>query len=206
MRVLDFQQVKSKERQTAKELFTSEKGKKLIERLKNKKYEEEDKDFVKAVEEIKRDNKINEAISNMIQTISNYDELVKAEEKIKSGEMYKEFKDKYLNDEKYLELYNQWLKNNCLSDYKPSFDRIDNTKDYSFDNLQIMTWRENNAKGRRECMKAVRQYDLSGNYIKTYSSIIEASKEYNINKSNISACCKNKLHKTGGYISKYAED
>lgn len=94
LRVLDFQQVKSKERQTAKELFTSEKGKKLIERLKNKKYEEEDKDFVKAVEEIKRDNKINEAISNMIQTISNYDELVKAEEKIKSGEMYKEFKDK----------------------------------------------------------------------------------------------------------------
>ena len=94
LRVLDFQQVKSKERQAAKELFTSEKGKKLIERLKNKKYEEEDKDFVKAVEEIKRDNKINEAISNMIQTISNYDELVKAEEKIKSGEMYKEFKDK----------------------------------------------------------------------------------------------------------------
>ena len=91
---VDFQQVKSKERQAAKELFTSEKGKKLIERLKNKKYEEEDKDFVKAVEEIKRDNKINEAISNMIQTISNYDELVKAEEKIKSGEMYKEFKDK----------------------------------------------------------------------------------------------------------------
>ena len=93
-----------------------------------------------------------------------------------------------------------------MSDYKPSFDRIDNTKDYSFDNLQIMTWRENNAKGRRECMKAVRQYDLSGNYIKTYSSIIEASKEYNINKSNISACCKNKLHKTGGYIWKYAKD
>lgn len=94
LRVLDFQQVKSKERQAAKELFTSEKGKKLIERLKNKKYEEEDKEFVKAVEEIKRDNKINEAISNMIQTISNYDELVKAEEKIKSGEMFKEFKDK----------------------------------------------------------------------------------------------------------------
>lgn len=125
---------------------------------------------------------------------------------IKVNYTYKEFKDKYLNDEKYLELYNQWLKNNCLSDYKPSFDRIDNTKDYSFDNLQIMTWRENNAKGRRECMKAVRQYDLSGNYIKAYSSIIEASKEYNINKSNISACCKNKLHKTGGYIWKYAED
>ena len=95
---------------------------------------------------------------------------------IKVNYTYKEFKDKYLNDEKYLELYNQWLKNNCLSDYKPSFDRIDNTKDYSFDNLQIMTWRENNAKGRRECMKAVRQYDLSGNYIKTYGSIIEASK------------------------------
>ena len=99
LRVLDFQQVKSKERQAAKELFTSEKGKKLIERLKNKKYEEEDKEFVKAVEEIKRDNKINEAISNMIQTISNYDELVKAEEKIKSGEMFKEFKDDKMEED-----------------------------------------------------------------------------------------------------------
>ena len=112
----------------------------------------------------------------------------------------------YLNDEKYNFLYKQWVLSNYDKNMKPSFDRIDNKKCYSFDNLQIMTWRENNAKGRRECMKAVRQYDLSGNYIKTYGSIIEASKEYNINKSNISACCKNKLHKTGGHIWKYAED
>lgn len=125
---------------------------------------------------------------------------------IKVTYTYKEFKNRYLNDEKYNFLYKQWVLSNYDKNMKPSFDRIDNKKCYSFDNLQIMTWRENNAKGRRECMKAVRQYDLSGNYIKTYSSIIEASKEYNINKSNISACCKNKLHKTGGYIWKYAKE
>ena len=124
---------------------------------------------------------------------------------IKVNYTYKEFKDKYLNDEKYLELYNQWLKNNCLSDYKPSFDRIDNTKDYSFDNLQIMTWKENNDKGRKECCKRVEQYSLDGRYIKTFNSIIEASKETNTHKANISACCKGKLNKTNNYIWKYAK-
>lgn len=125
---------------------------------------------------------------------------------IKVTYTYEEFKNRYLNDEKYNSLYKQWVLSNYDKNMKPSFDRIDNKKCYSFDNLQIMTWGENNAKGRRECMKSVRQYDLSGNYIKTYGSIIEASKKYNINKSNISACCKNKLHKTGGYIWKYTED
>ena len=72
----------------------SEKGKELIENLKNKKYKEEDQEFVKAIEEIKRDDKINEAISNMIQKITNYEDLVKAEEKIKSGEMFQEFQSK----------------------------------------------------------------------------------------------------------------
>lgn len=94
LRVLDFQQVKNHERQAAKDLFTTEKGKELIENLKNKKYKEEDQEFVKAIEEIKRDDKINEAISNMIQKITNYEDLVKAEEKIKSGEMFQKFQSK----------------------------------------------------------------------------------------------------------------
>lgn len=122
---------------------------------------------------------------------------------IKVNYTYEEFKNKYLNDSFYLKLYNNWVKNGYLSDNKPSFDRIDNTKDYSFDNLQIITWKENNFKGRTECYKKVDMYDLFDNYIKTYNSIIEASKENNIYHSNITACCKGKLHKTGGYKWKY---
>lgn len=49
VRVLDFQNVKLKERITAKKLFESEKGKQIIEDMRNKKYDEE---YSKAVEEM----------------------------------------------------------------------------------------------------------------------------------------------------------
>lgn len=125
---------------------------------------------------------------------------------IKVNYTYEEFKSKYLNDSRYLELYNNWVESGYLSDYKPSFDRIDNTKSYSFDNLQLMTWKENNIKGRKECSKKVTQYSLDGKYIKTFNSIIEASKETNTYHANISACCKGKLNKTNNYIWKYPEE
>lgn len=125
---------------------------------------------------------------------------------IKVNYTYEEFKNKYINDKKYLELYNSWLKSGCLTNLKPSFDRIDNNKDYSFDNLQIITWKENNDKGRKEHSLKVKQYDLNENYIKTYNSIIEASKELGIYKSNISKVCKGKMKTTGGYIWRYIND
>ena len=125
---------------------------------------------------------------------------------IKVNYNYQEFKDRYLYDNDFLKLYKLWVLSNYDTNKKPSFDRIDNKKDYSFENLQIITWEENNAKGRKECMKPVNKYDLNNNFIKRYSSIIEASKENKVYKANISACCKGKLQKTGNYIWKYAED
>jgi len=44
-------------------------------------------------------------------------------------------------------LYAYWTANNCLKDYKPSIDRINSFKPYSFDNIQIMTAKENQLKG-----------------------------------------------------------
>lgn len=125
---------------------------------------------------------------------------------IKVEYTYKEFKEKYLKDSIFIKLYNNWISNNCESRYKPSFDRIDHLKNYSFDNLQIITWEENNKKGRQEVMKAVNKYDLNNNFLKSYKSIVEASEDIGIYKSNISSCCKGKTKTCGGFIWKYAKE
>ena len=54
--------------------------------------------------------------------------------------------------------------------------------------------------------KKVEQYDKDNNLLNIYESIMEASKKTNIDRSNISACCKGKKkHKSaGGYIWRYA--
>lgn len=64
--------------------------------------------------------------------------------------------------------------------------------------------RKNNiAKSRH---KPIIQYDLQGNYIKTWDSIIEASNELNIIDTSICKCLKGKRNKAGGYIWRYADE
>lgn len=51
--------------------------------------------------------------------------------------------------------------------------------------------------------KAVLQYDLDGNFISEYYSIIEASRVVGGSHSNISKCCNGKYKSSVGYIWKY---
>lgn len=50
----------------------------------------------------------------------------------------------------------------------------------------------------KKCVK-VDQYDIDGNFIKTYSSITEASKFYNVEKTQISNCCSGKYLTCAGF-------
>ena len=50
--------------------------------------------------------------------------------------------------------------------------------------------------------KIVLQYDLEGNFIKEYKSVIEASK-MNFNKSHIAACCRGERKTHKGFIWRY---
>lgn len=54
--------------------------------------------------------------------------------------------------------------------------------------------------------KIVAQYDLDGNYIRTYKSISEASKATGISTTVISKCCKGKRRTSKGFIWKYIEE
>lgn len=52
----------------------------------------------------------------------------------------------------------------------------------------------------------VLQYDMSGNFIKEWGSIANASKELKIGSNCITTCCKGKYKSSGGYIWKYKSD
>jgi hypothetical protein len=41
-------------------------------------------------------------------------------------------------------LYEKWKNNQYATDLKPSVDRLDDYKPYSLDNIQLITWKENN--------------------------------------------------------------
>lgn len=50
--------------------------------------------------------------------------------------------------------------------------------------------------------RKVNQYDIEGNFIKTWDSILQIKRKLNIDNSAISKCCKNKRKTAGGYIWK----
>ena len=54
--------------------------------------------------------------------------------------------------------------------------------------------------------KSVNQFDLEGNFIKTFESIHQAANELSIQVNGICLCCKGRLKKSGGYIWKYNDD
>ena len=113
-------------------------------------------------------------------------------------------------------LHQQWEKSGYLKDYVPSIDRLDPTKEYSLDNIRLVTWKENNEKAyedRKTCRhitkqnRRVRQLDMAGNQLSTFDSISSASRLTGITRININDVCRKKAHckSAGGYFWEYAD-
>ena len=102
-----------------------------------------------------------------------------------------------LNNPIFHTLYDLWIKSGFQKSLKPSIDRINDYKSYSFDNIQIVTFSQNqqnyfnNTKSGLTTKKsiAVNQLDLEGNFIKRFPSIQMAGRELNIAPINIQRCC-----------------
>jgi len=60
-----------------------------------------------------------------------------------------EFVAKVLADPAYLKIFNKWRIADFEYGLTPTVDRIKNDKDYSLDNIQILTLIENSRKGKR---------------------------------------------------------
>jgi len=122
----------------------------------------------------------------------------------------KELSNWLLNDWLFSLLYSNWANLGYIKDMKPSMDRLDDNKGYSFDNIQITTWGENNSKGRCDIKsgklinnhKAVLQFTKDGIFMQEFVSASEANRHF---RGNIAACCRKKAKFAGGYAWKFKE-
>jgi hypothetical protein len=80
------------------------------------------------------------------------------------------------------EIKELWFRDKAYTMKKPSIDRENSKKNYTKDNCRFIEHIENISRARR---KPVIQYDLQGNFIREWESILRASKELNISSSNI---------------------
>ena len=114
-----------------------------------------------------------------------------------------EFREWILNESKYHTLYAEWEKNDYNKWLAPSVDRLDNTKTYSFDNIRIVSWKDNHISGNNSRKRKIEQYDLELNLLNTYSGVREASRKIGKTHPAIVACCKGNYKQAYGFIWKY---
>ena len=122
-----------------------------------------------------------------------------------------EFIDKYIDNKEYLSLYSKWVSSGYDKMLSPSFDRLDDYKPYSFDNLnKWMTWQENKNKSHLDTKegrlnknsKAVIGVNIETGCVIEFYSTREAGRN-GFHQSTVGSCCRGKLKHHKGYTWKY---
>lgn len=116
---------------------------------------------------------------------------------------------------KFEKLFHEYVESNCDKYLNPSIDRIDDYKSYVLENMQLITWKENDIKGHcgiktkttcanmgRNCGKIVIQYDEDKNEIMRFSSTHEAQRILGYDSSLIARACREGW-KSKGFYWKY---
>lgn len=78
----------------------------------------------------------------------------------------------------------------------------------NINNLEYVTPKENTIRAIKNNLihkreNKINQYDLNGNFIKTWLNCKDIEKELNLDHSNIIKCCKGKRNKCGNYYWEY---
>ena len=117
-----------------------------------------------------------------------------------------EFHNRFLNDKKFIRLFNEWIASGKDKLKKPSLDRINNKKNYTTENTQMLTWAENRHKQvmeRRSRKGEVIQY-LNGKEVARYKSQKEAVKITGISQGNMSEQMNGKRLHCEGFTFMFA--
>lgn len=130
---------------------------------------------------------------------------------------FDELKSFLLNSDTFNKLYTNWITSNYNKWVKPSLDRLDDNKGYSFNNIQLMTWKENFDKASK-CTsegkfkhggggkKQVSMFSKDGVLLKTFESAVEANRVTKVNIGNLNRCCNNHIKYAGGFIWKFSNE
>ena len=124
------------------------------------------------------------------------------------------FSDWMITNENFTSLINDWASSNYNVDFTPSIDRLDNSKGYSFDNIELVTWKENNKRGNRDMRLGkvlngvspqipVSQFTLEGKFIRDFVSVAEAQRHLNRPYLKITNACRGEYKQAGGFIWKF---
>lgn len=111
-------------------------------------------------------------------------------------------------------IYNEWINSNYDKDLTPSIDRINNDLPYTFGNIQLMTWKENNERFNTDMRNGIETHKINpqkpiiGINLKTkekikFLSIMEAERKTKIGHGNIIRNCKGERKSAGGYNWNY---
>jgi hypothetical protein len=108
------------------------------------------------------------------------------------------------------ELMKNWKNSGYRKNFKPSCDRIDDYKGYSFDNIRLVTTEFNIKRGHIDRKNGINnkinikisQFTKDNILVKTYESSMIAFRETGINPSNIRQCARGLRKTAGGYIWK----
>ena len=112
-------------------------------------------------------------------------------------------------------LFDAWVISGYDKNLTPSVDRLDDTRGYSLDRIQLVTWRENKLKGesdRRNGVsvrnhKAVLQFGIDGKFIAKHHSSGAAERAINGRRGSfttICQCCRGVIKTAAGFKWRYA--
>lgn len=120
-----------------------------------------------------------------------------------------ELKSWILQQDKFNDLYKNWVLSGYNSNLKPSCDRLNENIGYTLNNIRLVTWIENKKEHYNQSKTAkrtIRHKSVIGKCIDSgkeisFKSIRIAQRELNI--GHISQCCSGQRKSSGGYVWRY---
>ena len=132
---------------------------------------------------------------------------------------FQELYDWCLQISNFRRVYTDWVDSNYDPELKPSINRLDNSKTYSLDNIEVITWKNNKEKAYEDIRnnllhnptllnnghRPVCQYDFNGNKVNSFISVSDAARSNNIGHQAISECCKETRKSYKGFLWCYSD-